>query len=270
MPTVSFIGGGQMATALIAGLVRSKFCAPAQIAVSDPSAAALAAVSTLAPGCRTHRGDNAAAAAGCDILVVAVKPNLVVSVLSQLSASLFSRSSSSSPLVISVAAGVTLATMQAALPAGARLVRVMPNTPALVGAGASGFALGAHATAQDEATAAAVLASVGRAWRVEERLLDAVCGLSGSGPAYMFTVIEAMADGGVLAGLPRYLTVLLALVGFSLIVILPLATSCIISFFRTYLFAATWLNNSRRRLRLARPSSFSSRQTSTLPHCATA
>lgn len=205
MPNVCFIGGGQMATALIAGLVRSKFCAPAQIAVSDPSAAALAAVSALAPGCRTHCNDNASAAVGCDILVVAVKPNVVASVLAQLSAVLFARSpSAQTPLVISVAAGVTLATMQAVLPAGVRIVRVMPNTPALVGAGASGFALGAHATARDEATAAAVLASVGRAWRVEERLLDAVCGLSGSGPAYIFTVIEAMADGGVLAGLPRY------------------------------------------------------------------
>ena len=217
MPSVCFIGGGQMATALIAGLVRSKFCAPAQISISDPSAAALTALTALAPGCRTHLGDNAAAAAACDILVIAVKPNMVVTVLSQLSASLASRSalplssslsatasSAGMPLVISVAAGVTLATMQAALPAGARIVRVMPNTPALVGAGASGFALGAHATPSDEATAAAVLASVGRAWRVEERLLDAVCGLSGSGPAYVFTVIEAMADGGVLAGLPRY------------------------------------------------------------------
>jgi pyrroline-5-carboxylate reductase len=105
-------------------------------------------------------------------------------------------------LVVSIAAGITLAALEAAA-AGMRVIRAMPNTPALVGKGAAAYCLGATASREDAATAARLLGSVGLAVEVPERLMDAVTGLSGSGPAYVYLVIEALADGGLRAGLPR-------------------------------------------------------------------
>jgi pyrroline-5-carboxylate reductase len=113
-------------------------------------------------------------------------------------------------LLISIAAGVTIAKLEQGLPAGARVIRVMPNTPALVGAGASAFALGKSATPADGELAAKLLAAVGVAMPVKESLLDAVTGLSGSGPAYVYQFIEALSDGGVAAGLPRDIATRLA------------------------------------------------------------
>ena len=113
-------------------------------------------------------------------------------------------------LLVSIAAGVTLARMESVLPPGARVVRVMPNTPALVGASASAFALGKSAIAEDGQLAQKLFSSVGVAYQVKESLLDAVTGLSGSGPAYVFLMIEALSDGGVAAGLPRDIATKLA------------------------------------------------------------
>jgi pyrroline-5-carboxylate reductase len=113
-------------------------------------------------------------------------------------------------LVISVAAGVSLATLGAGLGPDCRLVRVMPNTPAWVGEGAAGYCRGANATEADEATVRACLGSVGRAFRVPEGLLDAVTGLSGSGPAFVYVMVEALSDGGVRVGLPRDVATALA------------------------------------------------------------
>jgi pyrroline-5-carboxylate reductase len=113
-------------------------------------------------------------------------------------------------LLISIAAGVTLAKLESALPPGARVIRVMPNTPALVGRAASAFALGKCATPADGELARRLLSAVGIAFQVKEPLLDAVTGLSGSGPAYVFQFIEALSDGGVAAGLPRDLATKLA------------------------------------------------------------
>jgi pyrroline-5-carboxylate reductase len=106
-------------------------------------------------------------------------------------------------LVISIAAGVTLAALEGAVSENFRIIRAMPNTPALVGHGAAGYCLGTRATPADAATAQALLGAVGLAIQVPERLMDAVTGLSGSGPAYIYLVIEALADGGVRAGIPR-------------------------------------------------------------------
>jgi pyrroline-5-carboxylate reductase len=142
---------------------------------------------------------NSEVVAASDVVVIAVKPDQVVGLLEELSADW----NTGRHLVVSIAAGVTLARMEAAGPAGLRVIRVMPNTPALVGASASAFAVGSSATRADAQTVQQFLGSVGIALEVKEKLLDAVTGVSGSGPAYGFLMIEALADGGVAAGLPR-------------------------------------------------------------------
>ena len=139
-----------------------------------------------------------AVAQACEVLVLAVKPGQADEVLSEISGHF-----SGEHILISIAAGVPLARMQKILGAGARIVRVMPNTPALVSAGASAYALSAGAQPGDAALARQLLSTVGEAFEVKESLLDAVTGLSGSGPAYAFLMIEALSDGGVAAGLPR-------------------------------------------------------------------
>jgi pyrroline-5-carboxylate reductase len=130
--------------------------------------------------------------------VLAVKPDQVSSVLADIRAEFTEKQ-----LLISIAAGVPLAKLEGGLGAGARLIRVMPNTPALVGASATAFALGESARAEDGALAQKLFSAVGVAFQVKEALLDAVTGLSGSGPAYVYLFIEGLSDGGVAAGLPR-------------------------------------------------------------------
>src|SRR5581483_6702764 len=138
-------------------------------------------------------------------LVLAVKPGQVREVLAQVRDGF-----SPEHVLISIAAGVTLAQLEAALPGGARVIRVMPNTPALVGASASAFALGAAARREDAGLAQKLMGTVGLAYELKESLLDGVTGLSGSGPAYVYMVIEALSDGGVAAGLPREVATRLA------------------------------------------------------------
>ena len=191
---IACIGTGKMGTALLKGMVTRGLCTPADIIVSDPSSAALAAATASVPGIVTAP-DNAAAAAAADVVLLCVKPAGIVPLVA-------SFKSLPPRLLVSIAAGVTLASMEAA--AGAhRVVRVMPNTPALLGQGASAFAPGTRATAEDIALTTALLGAVGSVTQVTEPLLDAVTGLSGSGPAYVFTIIEALADGGVCEGLTR-------------------------------------------------------------------
>ena len=140
-----------------------------------------------------------------NIVVLAVKPDQVAGVLAELRGGFTKQH-----LLISIAAGVTLAKLEAALPAGARVIRVMPNTPALVGESARAFALGKSATAADGELAKKLLSAVGVAFQVKESLLDAVTGLSGSGPAYVYMFIDALSDGGVASGLPRDIATKLA------------------------------------------------------------
>jgi pyrroline-5-carboxylate reductase len=134
-----------------------------------------------------------------------VKPDQVAAVLAEQRGNF-----TNAHLLISIAAGVTLAKMEAALLAGTRVIRVMPNTPALVGEAAAAFALGKSATAADGELVKKLLSAVGIAFQVKESLLDAVTGLSGSGPAYVYQFIEALSDGGVAAGLPRDIATKLA------------------------------------------------------------
>lgn len=200
--TIGFIGAGQMARALASGFVKAGLLAPERIVAADPVPAALEAFGQSVPGARTA-DDNASVAEQAEILVLATKPQQLAAALAPL------KTKSDGKLVISIAAGVKLATLAAALPK-ARLVRVMPNTPCLVGQSASGYCLGPGATEADRQLVAQLLGAVGLAIEVDEKLLDAVTGLSGSGPAFVYVIIEALSDGGVRMGLPRDVAAALA------------------------------------------------------------
>jgi pyrroline-5-carboxylate reductase len=201
---IGFVGAGQMARALARGWLAAGLVRADQISAVDPVAAARERLAAELPGANVSDvGVEDVALGGCDVIVLAVKPQ-------QVSAALAAGSFiSDAKLVISIAAGVSLASLASSLARG-RLLRVMPNTPALVGQGASAYALGRGATATDAALVEQLLSAVGKAVRVDEKLLDAVTGLSGSGPAFVYAMIEALADGGVLAGLPRDIALALA------------------------------------------------------------
>jgi pyrroline-5-carboxylate reductase len=198
-----FVGCGKMATALVRGMVRAGVARPASIAASDPSAAARDSLAAAA-GVAVFE-ENSPVVRQSDALVLAVKPQVMNQVMEELRPLL-----QPEQLVISIAAGIPLAALAAGLGTDRRLVRVMPNTPALLGEGASAYALGAGVRAEDEAVVRALLDAVGRSVRVPESMLDAVTGLSGSGPAFVYLMIEALSDGGVRVGLPREIATMLA------------------------------------------------------------
>jgi len=190
------IGCGKMGTALVGGAIRAGALAPEHVTGYDPvSAAAAAFAETTGAG---TSDDVASAVADADAVLLCVKPHDALNVITSLATK-----DSGSKLLISVVAGVSLAALQSAVPASWRVVRAMPNTPALVGKGATAFCRGTSTTDDDAAVAMKLFSSVGIAIEVPERLMNAVTGLSGSGPAYGFLCIEALADGGVSAGLPR-------------------------------------------------------------------
>lgn len=193
---VGFLGAGQMATALARGWRAAGLLDPSRSRAADPDAAARERFHA-ATGV-TVGDDNCAVAVACDVLVLAVKPQVVSGVLAELRPVLAPRH-----LVVSIAAGVTLRALAAGAGEQVRLVRVMPNVACLVGAGAVGYALGPAATPDDAELVARLFEAVGRAFRLPESLLDAVTGLSGSGPAFIAVFVEALADGGVRCGLPR-------------------------------------------------------------------
>lgn len=201
---IGFIGGGQMARALAEGFVRAELIQADQLIASDPAASAREAFAAAIGGARVT-ADNAQVVAESQVIFLAVKPQYMDAVLDELSGHV-----TTDHLVVSIAAGVRLTALAEKLGENQRLIRVMPNTPALVGQGASGFALGGAATEQDAALLERLLQAVGLAFRVDEKLLDAVTGLSGSGPAFVFVMIEALSDGGVRMGLPRHVATALA------------------------------------------------------------
>lgn len=200
---IGFIGGGNMAAALIRGLLQSHTVSPDQIRASDVKAERLTELHEKY-GIQTST-ENDEIARWADVLVIAVKPQIVDRILAPIAASL-----SEGDLVISIAAGVPLEAIETRLPEGARVIRSMPNTAAMALAGATAIAPGAHATAADLEVARALFDAVGRCVVLDESLLDAVTGLSGSGPAYVMLMIEALADGGVKVGLGRDTALLLA------------------------------------------------------------
>jgi pyrroline-5-carboxylate reductase len=194
--TIAFLGAGNMAEALVKGLLRAGVAAPQEILCSDRRAERGPELQK-AYGIRFTQ-DNAAAAREASIVVLSVKPQVMNKLLDEISPCL-----DPSKLVISIAAGVPIAAIERKVGHGVRIVRTMPNTPALVGAGATALAAGEHATEADLEQAKALFEAVGKAVVVDEPLLDAVTGLSGSGPAYIFLVIEALSDAGVKVGLAR-------------------------------------------------------------------
>ncbi|HEV8550022.1 MAG TPA: pyrroline-5-carboxylate reductase [Polyangiaceae bacterium] len=200
---IGFVGGGNMAAALVRGLLASGRVAPAAVRVSDPSEARRSALARD-HGIQTEES-NAAVARFATVVVLAVKPGFVAAALGSIAGAL-----APGTLVISIAAGVPLAALEGLLPAGTHVVRAMPNTAATALAGATAFAAGSHATREDLEQARELFESVGTAVVVDEALLDAVTGLAGSGPAYVMLVIEALADGGVKMGLPREAALALA------------------------------------------------------------
>jgi pyrroline-5-carboxylate reductase len=198
-----FLGAGKMATALASGFVKTGQLEPQNLIASDPFPQALKAFGDQTGGQTTDK--NTDVARDADFIFLAVKPDKVADALQSIHA--YWRESH---CLISIVAGVKLDQLSEHLPARARIIRVMPNTPALVGSSASAFALGEFATQTDAANTATLLNSVGIAEEVTEKLLDAVTGLSGSGPAFVYQFIEALSDGGVASGLPRELATKLA------------------------------------------------------------
>ena len=200
---IAMIGGGQMALALAEGFCRAGLLQPTDITVHDPVPAARERLAGRVPG--IHFADSgAAAAAAARIVFLAVKPQQASAACREFAAAL-----AADAVVVSIVAGLTLHNL-AELAGTPRIIRVMPNTPCLVGRGVSVVCRTPEVPAGDLARVLELLAAVGRVHEADETLMDAVTGLSGSGPGFVALLVEALADGGVKAGLPRSLALALA------------------------------------------------------------
>lgn len=199
MTRLVLYGGGRMGEALLSGIFTSGWGSPGEVAVVEPNPARATTLRDRYPGLTVE--SYAMAAEGA---VLATKPTVIDEAAAAL------RQVGGAARVLSIAAGVTLAQLEATLAPGTAVIRAMPNTPALVGAGVSAIALGTHAMGSDRDWADTLLSSVGTVVHVAEDKLDAVTGLSGSGPAYVFLVAEALAEAGVLVGLDRHTATQLA------------------------------------------------------------
>ncbi|OAG27319.1 pyrroline-5-carboxylate reductase [Thermodesulfatator autotrophicus] len=202
---IGFIGGGQMAAAIIKGLIESGATLPENILVSEPSSQRRKYLEETFPGIKVLF-ENCALVKKADLIILAVKPQIIKEVLKEITLCVdYSRH-----LIISIAAGIPLAVLEKCLPEKTRVVRVMPNTPALVQAGISVFTGGRYTTSEDLTLTRKFLEAFGKAVELPEAYFDAVTGLSGSGPAYIATFVEALIDAGVKVGLPRQVAEILA------------------------------------------------------------
>lgn len=199
---LGIIGGGVMGEALLSRIVDRKIYRPDQVTVSEPQAARREMLAQQY-GVRVT-ADNQAIALDAEVLLLAIKPQAFESVVAALN------SAGAEQVILSILAGLPLKKLEAAFP-GQPVIRAMPNTPATVGAGVTAIAWGSHAQPIHVQTARNIFAAVGEVVEVPETLMDAVTGLSGSGPGYVALVIEALADGGVASGLPRSIALQLAL-----------------------------------------------------------
>jgi pyrroline-5-carboxylate reductase len=200
--TIAFLGAGNMAEAMIRGLLRGSHFAPEQITASGPREERMTELRERF-GIRTTTDNREAAIA--DIVVLSIKPQILSRVLAEVGGTI-----RPDALVISIAAGVPISAIESRLGNGARVIRSMPNTPALVDAAATAIAGGEHASESDMEDARKIFDSIGITVTLDESLLDAVTGLSGSGPAYVFLILEALSDAGVKVGLSRRTSQLLA------------------------------------------------------------
>ncbi len=200
---IGFIGGGKMAEALAKGIINASLSSVDKIIASDVDKKRCQ-ILEKDTGIKTTQ-ENKKITSESDIIILAVKPNIIGSILKELKNDITPKH-----LVVSIAAGIPLDFIESALNKGCRVVRVMPNTPCLVGETAAGYALGKAATRDDGKLVGEILNAVGKSYLLEEKHLDAVTGLSGSGPAFVYTVIEALSDGGVKMGLPRDISTKLA------------------------------------------------------------
>lgn len=197
----AFLGAGKMALAMIQGMLRAKVCRASDITASCPEPELLEA---LRAATSVHVvPTNAEAVSGASVIILCVKPNDVETALGQAGNALEGK------LLVSIVAGQKIKSLQSLAP-GARVIRAMPNTAAMVGRSATAYACDDSVNPEDRAVAKAVFSSIGGAYPVEEKMLNAVTGLSGSGPAYVYLMIEALSDGGVACGLPRKLALDLA------------------------------------------------------------
>lgn len=205
---IAFIGSGNMAEALIKGTINSSIIKPENILISDIRKERIKFLHD------TYKvqlaSDNLDVMKKADIVILSVKPQIIIEVLDQISGS-----ANDSKLIISIAAGISLEIIQKTLDKEGtktlRLIRAMPNTPALVQTGATAMSKGVNALEEDMKTAKEIFSAVGKVVEVNEDLMDAVTGLSGSGPAYIFLIIEALIDAGVKAGLPRDISMTLSI-----------------------------------------------------------
>ena len=204
-PHIAFVGAGNMATSIIGGLLESGHPA-SRISAADPLPASLERLRELGPV--TAHADNAAAVAGADAIILAVKPQI----MAEAAASIARVVSDNNAVVISIAAGVTIDSMQSRLGPQTAIVRCMPNTPALLRCGASGLFANDHCSAEQRALAQLILSAVGiTCWVNSEEELDAITALSGSGPAYFFLLMEAMISSGEALGLTQEVATTLTL-----------------------------------------------------------
>lgn len=203
---IAIIGGGQMGTALFKGMLSGGIAQPDDVTICDVDEAALKRHREGTPGIHTFvNAVDALNAFPPDLVIIALKPQIIPAALPALKGKL-----TANQTALSIAAGIDTAKLETFLGEGTHVVRAMPNTPALIGMGMSAICGGSNAEAADLDRAETVLASVGKVIRVSEWQMEAVTGLSGSGPGYVYTVIEALADGGCKMGLPKPLAIELA------------------------------------------------------------
>jgi pyrroline-5-carboxylate reductase len=201
--TIAFIGAGNMGSALIRALIARGQIPKDRIVAADTDSEKLSRLETE-QGIHICR-NNMEAASRADILILAVKPQNINEVLEEIAPAI-----DKAKLVVSIAAGITTRHIEERLPQGSRVVRTMPNTPALVGQGVAVLCPGSQATREDLAAARCIFEAVGKSCVLSEDLMDAVTGLSGSGPAYVLLFIEALSDAGVLMGIPRDVAMMLS------------------------------------------------------------
>ena len=196
MGKLAVIGAGAIGAALAKGVIAAGLFKPQDVTMTDIDRDKLKeCAASLGVKITT---DNAAAVRDADVILLAVKPNITPLALSQICGSL-----KGGGLVVSVAAGIKLQVIESRLPEGSAVIRAMPNTPCMVGAGATAFCLGKNCTQKHAAMGAKLFDAVGLSLEVQEKMMDAVTGLSGSGPAYIYIMVEALADAGVRVGLAR-------------------------------------------------------------------